>query len=490
MKRFKLKLYLFALAGLTLFSACQEDRLDIEPELNDVLERSIRSEEDVEAFLMDAYDKFQSPVLFGANILIHADLMSDNAFVSNKNDGYFVNINLLNITQDGDLGHLGGFYRVIRATNTVLNYENYIAPGVDPEEFDQNKINELMATAKAARGLSLFYLVNLYSSNPTSGQYQEYGVPVYTTPYDSNARFPRSTVDQVYDQIIKDLEESLEYIADIPTDKGYLSKTAVNLILSRVYLTRGKAGDYDKAIQYADATINNSPPVFDFVSMEDYNSYFSSTDNSKSENQPETVWEINMSAGDNPGVNECISCFYNRTGAHASLLFREGFYNSFDAGDVRRTLLTGTGAPTEDDPKGFWTTKWPRNTQEGNYTINVKVLRMSEAVLNRIEALYHLGQTSTALAELNAFAASRGATTPYTGADLLADIMNERRKEFFAEGQRFYDLKRNNLGYVKETNCGGTNCTVDATSRFFVLPMPKTSELLINPLMTQHPLWD
>src|SRR5690606_25589383 len=106
-----------------------------------------------------------------------------------------------------------------------------------------------------------------------------------------------------------------------------------------------------------------------------------------------------------------------------------------------------------DDPTGVWTTKWPRNTSEGNFTMNVKVLRMSEAKLNRIEALYHLGQTSTALTELNQFAAARGATTPYTGADLLSDILTERRKEFFAEGQRFYDLKRNNMGYSKDTNC-------------------------------------
>jgi len=490
MKRFKLKLYLAAIVGLTVFNSCSDEKLEIIPELNDVLETSIRSEEDVEKYLINSYEQFQSSTLFGANILIHADLMSDNVFVSNKNDGYFLGINSLNITQDGDLGHLGGFYRVIRAANTVLNFENYLAAGVDASTFDMAKINEVQATAKAARGVALFYLANLYASNPTSGQFQEFGVPVYTTPFDPNARFPRSTVEEVYTQIIKDLEESLQYIADVPTDKGYLSKTAVNLVLSRVYLTRGQAGDYAKAIQYADATVNNAPSVFGFVPEADYNTYFSSTDNALSENQPETVWEMNMTAADNPGVNEAISAFYARTGAHASLLFRQGLYDTFDASDVRRTLLTNSGAPTQDDPKGYWTTKWPRNTSEGNFTINVKILRMSEAKLNRIEALYRSGQNATALAELNAFAASRGATTQYTGTDLLADIMSERRKEFYGEGYRFYDLKRNNLGYVKATNCAGTNCNVEATSRFMVLPMPKISELLINPLMTQHPLWD
>ena len=113
---------------------------------------------------------------------------------------------------------------------------------------------------------------------------------------------------------------------------------------------------------------------------------------------------------------------------------------------------------------------------------------MSEAKLNRIEALYYLGQTGTALTELNEFAASRGGNQ-YTGADLKNDILTERRKEFFAEGQRFYDLKRNNLGYVKSTNCSGSVCEVPANSKYFVFPMPEITEMLLNPLMTQHPLW-
>lgn len=492
MKKFKLKLYLAALVGsMTLFTGCEEDRLDLKPIMTDVLENSVRSEEEVKLYLADCYNQLSSSTIFGANLLIHADMMSDNTFVSNKNDGYFTGINSLNITVDGDLGHLAALYRVVRSANTVLHYENYLAPNVDPSTFNQELIRQYQAEAKATRALALFYAAQLYGSNPTSGMHQEYGIPVYDDAFDPNMRYPRSSVAETYEFIIRDLEEALPYMAETPANKGYLSKTAVNLLLAKVHLTRGGAGDYQKALDYANSVIAVASPTgaFNFVSKDDYANYFSSTDVNLSEDQPETVWEVNFTSSDNPGINEAMGAFYARTGAHGSILFRQSFYDVFDAGDVRRSLLTQNGAPVEDTPKGFWTTKWPRNTSEGNFTMNVKVLRMSEARLIKAEALYRLGQNAAALAELNSFAATRGATTQYTGSDLLTDIMNERRKEFFAEGQRFFDLKRNNMGYVKDTNCAGVNCTVDAGSRFFVLPMPNTSELLLNPLMTQHPLW-
>src|SRR5690606_6800105 len=129
------------------------------------------------------------------------------------------------------------------------------------------------------------------------------------TVFNPSDRFPRSTVAEVYEQVIADLEYGAANGPVTPSNKGYLSRTAANLLLSRVYLTRGQAGDYEKAVQYADLVINNSPSAFGFVSATDYVNYFSSTTNSVSENQPETVWEINMTAGDNPGVNAALGAF-------------------------------------------------------------------------------------------------------------------------------------------------------------------------------------
>lgn len=473
------KIILSLLISSVLLNSCKEEELDILPVLQDPLETAIKDEESLQAMLVGGYDQASSANLFGANILIHGDLISDNVFVSTTNDGYFTGVNNLGFSPQTDLGQLGSLYRMIVYANIVLNH---------PLE-NSTTVENIEGQAHMMRAVGLFYALNLFSSNPTSGQYQELGVPVYTEPYNPSTTYPRATIAATYDQIILDLEQAIAKMnQNINLDKGFFSPTAAKFLLSKVYLTRGQAGDYQLALDYADEVINSSPGEFGFVNSTDYVSYFNG-EVALSENQPETIWEINFTTGDNLQLNAAISSFYHRTGAHGSLLFRQDFYNMFEAGDVRRGLFSTAGAPTSDTPLGVWTTKWPRTVSpEGNYAINVKVFRMSEAVLNRIEALYHLGQTTTALTELNAFAATRGAS-PYAGTDLLNDILTERRKEFFGEGQRFYDLKRNNLGFVKSTNCAGSVCEVPANSRYMVFPMPEVGEMLLNPLMTQHPLW-
>lgn len=472
----KIKLIITSLVAALALNSCSEDDLTLFPPLADPLDTAINTEDDLQAILVGGYNEASSANLFGANLLIYGDLMSDNTFVSNTNDGYFTNVNNLNFSPQTDLGILGTLYRMKVYSNIVLNHDLPVT---------QNVLN-IEGQAHMMRAVALYYAVSLFSSNPTSNQYLEYGVPVYTGPYDPSANYPRATVQETYNQIILDLEQAIAKMNQpINGNKGYFSPTAAKLLLSRVHLT---VGNYQAALDYATDVINNSPSQFGFVSSADYVDYFSSTDVTKTENRPETVWEINFTATDNPGTNAAIGAFYPRNGSHASLLFRQDFVNSFGPNDIRKGLFTTTNVPASDDPTGVWTTKWPRATTEGNFTINVKVFRMSEAKLNRIEALYRLGQTAQALAELNDFAASRNGET-YSGADLLNDILTERRREFFAEGQRFYDLKRNNLGYVKTTNCAGGICDIPANSKYFVMPMPETSEILLNPLMTQHPLW-
>src|SRR5690606_24834472 len=128
--------------------------------------------------------------------------------------------------------------------------------------------------------------------------------------------------------------------------------------------------------------------------------------------------------------------------------------------------------------------KYPRLTSEGNYVRDVKILRYSEAYLNRIEGLYLAGQNAQALTELNAFAASRNGSL-YTGADLLNDILTERAKELYGEGHRFFDLKRHNLPVVIPSNCT-INCTIPAGDKLFVFPNPQGA-LDSNANLKQYP---
>lgn len=489
------KLFIAATIAAAAFTSCSEERLLEEPVDQFPIEQAITSERDMQSVLNGIYDQYSTANGFGADVLAFGDLISDNVFISaSAGDVTYQNTGFLNWSSDvSDFAMLDEFYDGIILANLVIN-------NTTVQESPQ--VINLKGEARIARALGYFYAVSYYSPNPTSGVNQEYGVPLNLGPYDPRTKLSRATVSEVYDQIITDLTTALNTMTaeGVIVNKGHLSKTAARLLLSRVYLTRGQAGDYEKSIQYADEVIASATPdVFDFVGKTNYVNYFASANTTISENADETVWEINMDSNpsENPGVNEALAQFYANNGTKKRFLFTNTFYSSFPTTDERRKLFITAGTPNEGDgvPKGVWIRKYvvsmqdtsnPNDTQISQNSQNIKVLRMSEAYLNKIEALFKLGRLSEALPQLNAFAASRGGST-YTAAT-LENILTERRKEFFGEGQRFFDLKRNNLGFTRATNCYSIICSVEATNRLFVIPMP-LREMNVNPNMQQYPDW-
>ncbi|WDF47274.1 RagB/SusD family nutrient uptake outer membrane protein [Chryseobacterium sp. KACC 21268] len=479
------KIFISILIGMLSLSSCSENRLNESPVDQFPLEGSLTAESDMLYLLNGVYDQYSTAAGFGTDITVFGDLISDNVFITAQNtDVAYRTTGFLNWSSDiSDFGMLDELYDGIVLANAVIN---------DKSLPETPTVLNYKGEARIARALGYYYAVGFYSPNPTSGVNQEYGVPLNLGIYNPDLRLPRASVAEVYDVIISDLTTALSIMTnEAPSDKGHLSPTAARLLLSRVYLTRGAAGDYQKALDYANLVINSAGSnTFDFVSKAGYFNYFNSSDITVSENQPETVWEINMTStpSENTGVNNSLSSFYASNGTKKRFLFQRSFYNTFPTADERRKLFVATGGtiPTQDNPTGVWTSKYIRTTSEGNFTQNVKILRMSEAYLNKIEALNKLGNLPAALTELNAFATRRGGST-YTSAS-IENVLTERRKEFFGEGQRFFDLKRNNLGFSKTSNCYSNICEVAGNDKLFVLPMP-LREMNINPNMKQYPGW-
>lgn len=466
------------LAVLTVFSmqfmnSCTDEDLDITPAYLDTLD-TIDTEEKLQMFLNGGYLRITNVSAFGAEALFFGDLISDQMFASSYLNTANFNYNMY----VNDFSFYGTLYSVILNCNLVIN--NTLVP-------DSDNVKRIKAEAKLLRAFCYLHLVNSYSATPSSGVNQEFGVPIMIGEYDLSAQPPRATVNEVYEQIIADLNSGMEHAYAAPEYKNYLSKTAAKLLLSRAYLTRKAPGDAELALQYATDIVNNSPSVFAPINPENYVAYFNNTLNSMTENQPETIWELDLNTNNASsagiGSNLSLSSYYERTGTRRSFLFTQTFFDSFADTDVRKGLFTSQGVPTTDDPRGLWTTKWTRNSESGNFVRDIKILRFAEAQLNRIEALYLTGQTAQALIELNAFAASRGGST-YTGENLLNDILTERYKEFFAEGHRFYDLKRHNLPVVRTTNC--TVCNLPAGDLRFVFPIDE-GVLNLNSNLTQYP---
>lgn len=471
---------LFSIATLLTFSSCDEDRLIEEPLFQEIYTGDIKDEQEMSWTVNNIYNSLGSGSAFGADLILYGDMISENVFISVGNtSGYYTNINALNWSGDAGFGFWRALYDVVQKANFVILDENV--------PVTENVIS-YKGEAKIAKGLANFYLVQLYSSNPTSGQHQETGIPLINEKYDPTYFGSRNTVDEVYDQIIKDLTEGInEMSPTMRSSKTFLSPTAGKLILSKVYLTRGKAGDYDKAIQLADEILTSSPSNFSLITKTGLVNYFTSSSVANYEEQPETIFEIEQNPNYSLNVNAHLATFYSNQGAHRGFFVRNWVYKLFEDSDERKKLFstggTTTGEFANDDPSGVFTRKYPRAVG-GGWSGNIKVFRMTEAKYIKMEALAKKGD-NTALTLLNEHAVERGAT-PYSG-DALTAILLDKQKEFLTEGHRFYDLKRNNLGFDKQTNCFN-NCQFGADSKFFVFPI-SLSERLLNPNMTQHPVW-
>lgn len=477
----KIILTIASLLTLGVMNSCTDDLLDLRPPYELLIEDAIENEEDVYRFLIGAYTKISSTSMYGSNLFFYGDLLGDKIFRTNSLTVFTSLVQMsYGPSNPDDINFYRSAYDVIQNANMVINNEL--------PDTDTNK--QYKADAKMLRALSYFNLVNYYASSPKSGQYQEYGVPIITEKYNADNKVARSSVGEVYDLIISDLNYAIENAVEIPSNKIFLSKTAARLLLSRVYLTRQAPGDAQKALELARAvkeTANTDGSTFRlFTARTEYQNYFSSNRDAVSENMGETVWELDLNANNTPGVNSSLPTYYNYLGPRAGLLAKASFYGSFPSTDIRTSLFFTNRIPEGDNPKGVWISKFNHISTGGNYTRNVKVFRVSEAYLNEIEALYQLGNNAEALAKLNEFATIRSGST-YTGANLLNDILTERNKEFFGEGQRFLDLKRYNLPLEKGDNCPD-NCNVPADSKLFVFPL-SIGQLVINPEAVQHPLW-
>ena len=125
-------------------------------------------------------------------------------------------------------------YRVIGNCNKIIE----IVQGLGNESTREQTI--MMGENYYLRALSYFLLVNEfaqpYSNNPT----QNPGLPLKLTSDPNDLPQSRSTVAEVYDQVVLDLKYAITYLTlqqgETPKSNIYATKEAAEALLARVYL--------------------------------------------------------------------------------------------------------------------------------------------------------------------------------------------------------------------------------------------------------------
>ena len=458
MKKLIISLSIIGLVGLT---SCQDDFMEYDPSSSVEVNGAIENEGQLETAVLGIYDGLQSNFAYGNYYITAQEILSDNGFVLFDNSNRFTDFYRYQhaISSGGSIANMWTIgYRVIARANFVLGFDGMI----EGESVDQS-----FAEARAIRALELFNLVNYYA-RPYGTVNQDLGIPIPKN-FESGTAIERSSVSDVYDEITTQLELAA---ANLPSatagNKARMTKEAAYGILSRVYLYKK---DYPKAIQFADLALAGA----DLLGNTDLVNYYLNSMSSG-----ETLFGIGFDALDNPGANDALYATWS-IGRYEDTAATSEFYNLISDTDIRKDLYQEWN--TTDNPSPYGVLKF------GGVDNDVVVVRATEVLLNKIEAMYFTNpaQASTLLVDWVQTNRDPAYTFSGTGQALLDEILLQRRIELAFEGHRYFDMNRYQLDIQR-----GANSTVNSFMQFSdyrrVFPIP-LNEMNTNPLMVQNPTY-
>jgi len=412
----------FAL-GIGLFTSCSKSFITKTP--NDSLDngKALTDVASMQTALNGAYAQLRTDAaikataLFGRDLPVIGDLMADNTFIETKNSGRY--LNQFNYSLTFSDGVFGGIWNY--AYTAILDVNNIIDANVAGADM-------IKSQAYALRGLLYFKLVNIYA-RPYTDNPNGLGVPLILH-YSPTLLPTRETVKNVYAQIISDLKTAFATAPDY-VNASQLSKYAIEGLLAKAYLYMGdnvnaKAAAVDVITNGGFTLVNTATAYKGFWANSGVQS-----------NKSEVMFEVDMDAVNNNSSDDLGGMYVD---GYQDIYASKQLVDLYSATDIRKSVLqsgfTKSGAATSI------VLKYPNyNSADKD---NSKVIRIAEVYLIAAEASLP-GNETDAKKYLNLLMASRdGAFAGYTstGAQLLNDIVTERRKELAFEGDRFYDLNR------------------------------------------------
>lgn len=417
MKNLKISILI---AGMVFLQAACSDDLELAPQNSVTEEVALDSEEGVQSLLVGAYDRLADDDVLGGWIQMASDLIGTNNDVNwagtFTDPGDMWNKNMTANNGQAEVTWTEA-YETINVTNIILAHLDIVT---DPDERAR-----IEGEAKFIRGTVYFELVRLYAKDWADGNpAANLGVPLKLSPtnlvYDPAASvISRSSVSQVYAQVISDLTEAE---IKLPEDNGFYATTwAAKAMLARVYLQQR---NYDLARTKASEVIETGP----FALVDRVDRAFN-TDNNTSED----VFALQVTNQD--GEN-ALQTFYAATSFNGrrDIRLRAEYENLFAPGDERLSRLIYFDA-SERRLSGKYKDQFA----------NISVIRLAELYLIRAEGNLLAGGAqvgpNTPGDDLQVIR-SRAKTTDAPLNPTIADIMLERKLELGFEGHFLHDIRR------------------------------------------------
>lgn len=404
-------------------------------------------------------------------------------------------------------------YQIIGAANEAIAG----AESVDAEPAIKNPI---VAQAYFARAFAYFHLVRQFGAVP----YLD--APV--TDLEAAASISRTPAEEVYANIISDLEFAEEWLPDTQRARSIPAKSAAQSYLALVHLTRE---DWQKAYDAAKNVIDNEG-AYNLGLDPDFQNLYNENEDASLE--PIFVIDfIGMTASGNTdqGMNYLgpytgirADEQYGLGGGWSVMIPSMAVYNTWDDRDYRKSVsfdatgvFNGVKQPYTEFTEYFAASvnrphiaKYNRRNGDlyagGNgrgSEQNYMMMRYAEVLLIAAEALNEINpgaaEAHDYVNRVRARARNGGVAFDTPPSDFPADVsglsqdefrdmvLNERRLELAFEVKRWYDIARRKLGSEVYSASGleGLKPQFDP-NRDYLFPIP-ANELVRNPNLTQNP---
>ncbi|MGM9802974.1 MAG: RagB/SusD family nutrient uptake outer membrane protein [Muribaculaceae bacterium] len=438
MKILRISILMIAAA---LFNSSCDDFLDMQPTNASNAETAIATADDAQVAINGVMRAMTSSVYYGRNFMIYGDAKGGDLTIYSAGRGLDA---LYSFNHSATSGSYSGFwtqgyYCISQVNNIISNIKRLQNAG-------KNGFDTYLGQAYTLRALFYFDLVRLYGL-PYNYDKSSYGVPLVTEPIEASAQPSRATVEEIYKQIISDLKTGAELLsADKRAVDSYIGYYANIALQARAYLYME---DYNNALNAAK----------EIIDCDRYALYKPSTwvDSWRKQYGSESIFELGIDS-DNDLGSSSLGYYYMRykrvSGAQGWFLASDYFLERLgeDPEDVRWGVMDvdeedydyGTGRRGACY-KYMGSTELHGDGKETPSAVNIKVIRLSEIYLIASEAALALNSKDDAAEYLNAIRCRAPNLEPANESTISVDmILNERSKEFFGEGQRFFDMIRLN----------------------------------------------
>lgn len=371
-----------------------------------------------------------------------------------------------------------GWYRVVARSNDIIGNAVTYTEEQDPTESEVTELDEILGQAHFMRAFAYFHMVRLWGEANYFEDSSRLAVPLILEVASTREEMmvPRASVGKVYGQIVTDFEtaESLLPEAWDASEIARVNRNVATAFLGKVHLWMGEEKE---ARNYFEEIITSG--VYDLVPFERYDDLFQGKDEFSEESifelnytidMQQNIWENGLGSGIALELAPPGRGWSNVT-PHGVNIFRFG-------SDPRLDICTY--AP-EDSAADLNSVMLPAGVSEFNHTghsfrkyvpedysvystnrnsgTNYFIMRLADVYLMYAEILNNAGEDGNASEYMNKVrrrAYGHDPDTPQptvdytglTGTVLRDSIREERFRELFAEGHRWFDIVR--WGIVEE----------------------------------------